>query len=366
MPTTKIFFSDDAFEEALTWDNVIGVDTHNMNIVAESSDGAAILSATISSRAPNRKSHPTSLSGPIEISLLPRGDGRFTYFMKENDLNTFFNSEDTTEKYAFITRPGGTSAAIFADELGWANRGEGELPDKIDPATNLWASAGSEVNEVPDSAVILRSGGVEVIEVSIFDGIGDYLTAKALVRSPADVLYFSGHADSYGFLSQADGQTFGWPGDPNADADARRAILSAIVSNLSSAPDLSVIALAGCEFLREETRDIWAQFVRRDGDAVLGYEGLAPVDSANDTEFARRYPNWSKLTLDSGENIAAMFARDLRDGSEDIVTAWLSANANSRSWHAAGIDRNGFWHLDEERIFGKVPIPAGWFWEKSK
>ena len=86
---------------------------------------------------------------------------------------------------------------------GWATQ-----PSKMGHYT------GDPVGEVPDALMLLKTGGVEVLEVS-FSPIKGWTSVSVrqgrvsrLIQSPADVFYYSGHAQTYSMaISVGDAST---------------------------------------------------------------------------------------------------------------------------------------------------------------
>src|SRR5262249_12493634 len=88
---------------------------------------------------------------------------------------------------ALVVREGGTSDKQFRDALGWTFRGRGVQSESPN---------GSERDETPDAKRLLQAAGVEVLEVKVVSRPGWDMKRSSvarLIRSPADVLYYSGH-----------------------------------------------------------------------------------------------------------------------------------------------------------------------------
>src|SRR4029079_942429 len=151
--------------------------------------------------------------------------------------------ERQIKEVATIVRSGGTSDAVFRRALKWNVRGIG-----IQPVT-VGASTASESSEIPDAFALFRSAGVEVLELKV-PALPNWRvpgSVKRLVRSPADVVYYSGHGLSVsGKLAiDTDPKTCPQHGPVRDWLGA-----SDLTSVWTSPMDLDVLILAGCSVLR--------------------------------------------------------------------------------------------------------------------
>ena len=90
-------------------------------------------------------------------------------------------------------RDGGTSDRYFIKGNNFVNRG------------NAIGNDADKNSEKPPARKLLLSGGAEIVEVSVksqnnVELDGKEIINKVLIKSPADVLYYSGHGSRYGYL----------------------------------------------------------------------------------------------------------------------------------------------------------------------
>src|SRR6185437_992490 len=104
-------------------------------------------------------------------------------------LGGFLAVRPGVSELATVVRSGGTSDAQFRAGLGATSRGMATQPRAAGGST------GDETREVPDAMALFRAGGVEVLELAV-QPRPNWRAGRAvrrLVRSPADVFYYSGH-----------------------------------------------------------------------------------------------------------------------------------------------------------------------------
>ncbi|MGH4007621.1 MAG: hypothetical protein ACRDTH_05535 [Pseudonocardiaceae bacterium] len=205
---------------------------------------------------------------------------------------------------ASVVRPGGTSDAEFRKALGVACRGIATQPAKKNEGSTEWVSTGSEASRIPDAMALFRAGGVEVLELSVPARPNWRVASKVkrLVRSPAHVLYYSGHGLSSGKLvidtqgrpcpTTEPGSYQDWLGP----ADLTQVLQGQQVWHRHMA--LDVLILAGCSVLKinfSASRPTgpglaWASLLIAKGGplvALLGYQRLAPCDNPNGNAIAK-------------------------------------------------------------------------------
>ncbi|MBV9354856.1 MAG: hypothetical protein JO023_04955 [Chloroflexi bacterium] len=243
-----------------------------------------------------------------------------------------------------MVRIGGTSDAEFSRALGWQSHGSARQP------TAPGASSGSDSTETPDAKALFLAAGVEVLQVRVaalpnWRGPGP---VSKLVRSPGNVLYYSGHGRSSGMLAlELEPRECPEVG-PLADWLGPAEVLAAWPYQL----DLEVLILAGCSVLGMSVGPLsgraaggpgraWSRLLTGKGGplrALLGYGGGAPCDSRG------------------GDLIARAMAERLVAGSTNFVQDWLQANARYRAWNAVAMDNQGYWTIDRRYPTGPAPI----------
>jgi OmpA family len=238
--------------------------------------------------------------------------------------------EGELQEVATVVKSGNKSDVAFRAALGWASRGIAEQPG------NIVNDSGDERVESLSALRLLQSGGVEVLEVEAMakmkkdpkKGI-----VKRLIRSPADVFYYSGAANDDGCLAIGK-DCWASPED---------------LRNYWQQPfDLEVLILAGCSVLNvtyaygmaNGPGAAWAALLKRWGGpltAILGYRGKAPFDRIE------------------GSQIAVLMAKKIAAGlaADQWVQAWLELHANPDQKrlpefrNAVGLDQKGYWWIGE-------------------
>ena len=286
-----------------------------------------------------------------------------------------FTKIDDVPEFATVVRSGGTSDQKFRGALrgkGWRFRGSG-----VQPAAGAPDLTGDSVKEEPDAKTLFRAGGVEVLEVKVSDkqnlAVAPRDSAWVFVRSPADVMFYSGHGAWW------DGNLLvELPGDHNyRDWIGPKEVLAAWNGNdprsrCKSADDLDCLIINGCSVLfwnrlNEKVSDVnkksygldWAELLyTRQGplQSLLGYRTTAPLDFS-----------YGNLTA---EAMGRAIATELGTNYDRYAPKWLEINARHQAtWSAAAIDPMGYWHLnlpfqpgyDSKRkpgeIMGPFPIP---------
>ncbi|WP_425148722.1 S8 family serine peptidase [Deinococcus sp.] len=348
---------DDGFARALTWDDVLGLDSARLNLRA-SVGGLPLISLppeielSASSRPPNGDSGIGTLDPAVTLRLSklgadPAHPGRARYqaSVTPNTLGPFGAVERRRKEMATIVRSPdqlgpGTSDAEFRTALGWTPRGH-----SIQASTS-GTSTGNAAAQTPDALQLMRSGGLEVLELSVSPTPGLLSrapTLRALVRSPADVMYYSGHglsASNCLAIHTASGYLC-W------------LVPAALVPDWRSPMDLDVLIIAGCSVLHTDFSGgsasgnglEWARLLTSKGgplSAILGYGGSAPADNPVGNAIARE-----------------MGAR-LKAGSSHFVADWMAVNEAHRAWNAVALDTRGYWDFDgwvSHSLRGPRPLP---------
>jgi len=317
-----------SFTSALTWDDVILLDVDKVYVQIEASGAEPKampkhVEVVVKRRPPNAPTPSGVVVGSWKIPK-HRATGRKTIYratLPGRHFASFVEVESgLTPEMATVVRPGGTSDREFRQALGWANRGQAELPS--DPA----ASSGEKMLERPDAKKLMQAGGLEVIEVAVKVHRKWKCTngkVARLIRSPADVLYYSGHGSHAANALLAGNGAWLKAGD--------------LTPHWKSPMDLDVFIIAGCSVLAINTGlggtpgKEWAKLlVGRGGPlaALLGYAGSAPADSSG------------------GDDIAKEVGGLIAGGSRDFVKMWLNANGKRSAWNAVGMDSQGYWYLE--------------------
>lgn len=337
---------DDGFASALNWDQVIGLHTSSLNVefVAFGLPPAVMppqINIEISSRAPNRAGGVATLVTALKLPAArfhrdhPPDPNKITYRLSRPlaNLSDFLKVERQRKEVTTIKRIGGTSDADFRRALGWNSRGIATLP------ASVGASSGSESREIPDAFTLFRSAGVEVIEVRVPAQPNWRVpgSVKRLVRSPADVVYYSGHGLSGSGKLVIDTKSLPCPSTQHGTYKDWLGP-SDLIPVWTSPMDLDVLILAGCSVLRISFTSPptgpgvkWSQLLRAKGGplaALLGYGSGAPCDSPN------------------GARIAQQMAQRLKRGSTSFARDWLTVNGNNNANNAVAMDDRGYWWIE--------------------
>jgi hypothetical protein len=331
-----------------------------LNLVAEATgkpftDMPATLPCQLTSRSPNLAGGAATLNG-LRLDLSKQSDGgistTFTLTRAWEDLP--FRQVDAVNEVATVMRQGkdATAAVDFQAALSFVGRGFARQPGFIRDTSGSY-QIGSDTGdsrataEVPPAEMVFASGGLEVLEARIV-GSSDIEVlaqpARALVRSPADVWFYSGHGLCTGELAigPLDGTHTYLPWK-----DANDFIMQWQASgNKSRTTDMRILVINGCNVLNLDIAcgapgKLWAQLlIPRGGNLthILGYAAKAPLDSGG------------------GAEIAAQTGRAIRTGA-DLVKAWLDINANHRRFGAVAMDSKGYYAFDSKhkRITSALP-----------
>ncbi|WP_328520477.1 FAD-dependent oxidoreductase [Kribbella sp. NBC_00359] len=328
----------------LRWDEVLGLDTRTVDVLATASGLPAAtmppeITVELKSRPPNREAGAGTVATPVSWTIPlegpdPANPSRLRYRGSRtvSSLGPLLAVDSSMTEVTTVVRAGGTSDAAFRSALGATVRGIATQPQ------TLGTSTGDETREVPDARALFRAGGVEVLELTVRPRT-TWQTGRPvrrLVRSPADIFYYSGHGlsasgmlaiETTGAACGSSGTYVDWLG-PTELAAAWPASL-----------DLDLLIIAGCSVLRIDTSKspptgpglAWSRLLNSRGGpliALLGYQGQAPCDSPN------------------GDAVAAAMAAKLKSGSADYVRDWLTVNGDSNANNAIAMDSRGLWTIE--------------------
>ena len=346
----KLQITNDGFSSALSWNQVIGLDTTTLNLelIASGLPPATMpaqIRVELSSRIPNQVSGNATLGAPILLDVPRAGSdpintNRIIYRISRSlaDVGDFLKVERSLKEVATIVRSGGTSDAEFRRALGWNLRGVA-----IQPST-VGISTGSEASEIPDALSLFRSAGVEVLEVRVPTQPNWRVPSaiKRLVRSPADVVYYSGHG-----LSTSGKLAIDIENKPCGEHGTYSDWLGPLdlIPVWTKPMDLDILILAGCSVLKIDFSTSpprgpgleWAKLLAAKGGpltALLGYQRGAPCDAPN------------------GDKIAREMASRLSRGSVNFAQDWLLVNGDNNANKAVSLDARGYWWIEGTLLGG--------------
>ncbi|MER7929725.1 hypothetical protein ABTY96_42460 [Streptomyces sp. NPDC096057] len=319
--------------------------TRAVNVVIEATGAAfadmpATLPVTLSSRGTNRVLTPRTLDAlRLDVpKAADTGTSTTVYRLARRWDDLPFRTKDSVREVATVVRDGkdATADASFRRSLGFpGGRGIARLRfvDTTPGGTTTYADAPADArpgHEEPPAELVLLGGGLEVLEAVVpADTDREVVSppARALVRSPADVWFYSGHGLPDGSLAIgpfADHAYLPWAGP----ADFQAAWVKD--GNAARTEDMRMVVLNGCNVLNLDAPDApgkeWAKLMEARGGHLthlLGYAAKAPLDSGG------------------GDAIAARIGAAIRKG-DDPVKAWLAINADFRRWGAVAMDAAGF------------------------
>lgn len=173
--------------------------------------------------------------------------------------------------------------------------------------------------------------------------------AKQLVRSPAGVLCYTGHAG--GDLTTT--EYAGTLSIHTAKGYASWFANSELMKYWSPYSNIEVLILAGCGVLSAEFTSwgagmgsgmVLSKLLRGRGGplkAILGYGSGGPGDDYH-----------SPTDLQGGNRVAAEMAKRIVSGSRNYVKDWFDVNLacakTTGGLHALGMDENGFHRMDQK------------------
>lgn len=342
----------DGFGAPLAWDQVIGVDTSAVHLQATLTGGLPALhpptlSVSLRSRPPDRLPGRATLDPAVTVALTrtgpdPADASRSVYRVSVPlpTLGDFLSVERRFPEVATIVRDGGTSDAEFRRGLNsgaatWAPRGVARQP------TRVGVSTGSVADERADAHVLMRSAGAEVLVADLVPLPGSVPPppARALISSPADVVYYSGHGLGASNCLAIES------GPHHYDCWLRPADLIGV---WRAPMDLDLLVLAGCSVLGVDVAArpptgpglAWLPLLSGRGGplvALLGYRASAPLDRP------------------VGDRIAHAFGARLAAGlptGDALARAWLTVNGDHNANNACALTARGFWWLEGTLLGG--------------
>jgi hypothetical protein len=361
----EVTFWNDSWTKQLEWDDIIGLDENkpsspgkmgipinnvNLQVVASGAPRSLMpksFRAKLRSTVPGKENWgKTTLTRPFELdiplsSVIPKDSTRHWYRQSTpiSQVGPFQSWQlGKILEVALVVREEGTSDLKFRIELGnVADRGRAEQTDK--------PSTGSEMSQVPDAKRLFMAGGVEVLSAFAVEDTGLILKNKPisrLVRSPADIFYYSGH----GLGKEGCLAIHGNYHSASVDGYACWLNPSDLRAYWKNPFDLSVLIIAGCSVLNlDKSGGEWANLLKTKGgplDVILGYEAAAPLDS------------------NGGDDIASAMGKRVTANLTEYqwVRAWLDVNGSFRAWNAVGFNSLGRWWLDPStasKIWHKLP-----------
>lgn len=237
----------------------------------------------------------------------------------------------------------------------WSPRGRGTQRPQLDALSGAPLAGGSPLDESPDAFRLLKYGGLEVLEARVSPLapgglVGAALAAKALVRSPANTLYYSGHG-LYVSRCLAIHQN---PVPTGHGAHACWTKAADLLATWHGMLNPGTLIIAGCSILSIEVGANppvgpgldWLPLLRYRGGPVanlLGYGSTAhnPVSNPASLKAPKDNPVGDAIALAMGQKIAG--------GSNILVQDWLQINAAHHAWNAVAIDGSGvFWSVTQD------------------
>jgi hypothetical protein len=348
MPTTieNIRLMRDGFATPVRWDDIIGMvfgpttTAQGVNIQIEVSGDPmpSEIEVQIESRVPNGDtSGTTTIRTPLTWRV-PRYQSSNLYRLAKSipETGQFILSGGARE-VATVSRVGGTSDAAFRTALGSSYTSRGRATQTV---------AGTEATDQPDAIRLLQAGGVEVLTVRVVPKEGLIVrngSVHRLIRSPADIFYYTGH----GLLNQNCLAV-----ESSAQNYTCWASASDLIPHWRGRMDLGLLIIAGCSVLHIDTTTLrgpglaWSRLLTSKGGplyALLGYQGSSPSDSGG------------------GNSIATAMGHRIASGDRRFVQSWLEINKQQRAWNAVAINTSGYWWLESGLFGGSIegpkPIP---------
>lgn len=330
-------------------DDAIGVqanDAVNIRVKLSGSPLPNMVTIKLESRAPNQAKTLATMSQPKWFCMpkaIGQGPGVYYHSLSLNDVGDFLATQNPKVlQLAMLHRAnealaGASSSYLYFEKGGnWVMRGVAELPTTAIPG------AGNEIKEIPAPLQLLRAGGVEVLQATVMNNQG-WKSRKPggekcsrLVRSPADVFYYTGHAKYDAFLVRTAGTYQPWY--------EFKALQNAWPRNM----DTDVLVIAGCNALSFGGDDLRPLLLSGKGPlrAVVGYAMNEEIKN-----------NAGKAPRDNqgGDNLAKRYAVLISKSQErDYVKLWMDLHkelwkTNHVSWAltAAALDSRGqFWQMN--------------------
>jgi hypothetical protein len=238
-----------------------------------------------------------------------------------------------------------TADSAFRDPLlqaGWSLRGIGKQP------RSKSHKSGDPVKKEPDAKPLMLAGGLELLEINAQPQAGLTMQAPStwgFVRSPADVVFYTGHAVSGNLATH----------DPHDEWLRPEDLLASWVQTTMFGRILvetDVLIINGCSALLSIYMTRWEKLLSSNQGpltAVLGYSNTAPPDSGGGEAVAR----------DMAKRMAV-----LGDKWSEYPRAWMEVNkANYKPEHpwsllanASALDAAGSWHMSTRPGGGGLEI----------
>jgi hypothetical protein len=330
----------------------------NLFAVAEGalfSDMPDTLPVELTSRSPNHAGGSATLT-PLHLTLSKTLDLlglRALYSLTKAWSDLPFKEVDSRREVATVMRQDigtpATAADRFRATLHHTGRGAARQPSFAKNPDGTFSLPGDPApkKEVPPAEFVTLGGGVEVLEARVPPAADRVVTAgaaRALVRSPADIWFYSGHGLPSGELAVGplDGthDYFVW----KEAADFLDAWVKS--GNTSRTVDMRMLIINGCNVLNLDSSNgepgkEWAKLMQARGGNlthILGYAAKAPLD------------------IGGGADIAARIGEAIRKG-DDPVKAWLDVNAAHKRWGAVAMDAKGYHAFNDKHKPVTTPLP---------
>jgi len=372
---TRIDLCTDGFTRPVDWSTeVLGAEVSQLNVEVEAfgilAETPPSVPVIVTTRPPSLELGLSSVPVPLtvdagfwstEASDLVPGRILFRGELPVGSLG-LPGAAAGTLKVASIARPAEaglgapTSDGLLRVGLSsgvWTPRGRATQRPQIDLVTSSPLPGGSANDERPDALRLLKYAGLEVVEARISPLspaglLGAALTAKALVRSPANVLYYSGHGI---YASRCLGVHQN-PVPLGHTAYACWARPTDLLPTWSGTTRPETFIIAGCSVLSIALDGgppsgpgmDWLPLLRRSGGpliTILGY-GSTVQNPPHEQLVA---PGDNPV----GNEVAQEIGRVLAQGSNTLAEDWLHINAERRAWNAVAIDGAGlYWTVTKD------------------
>lgn len=345
--------------------DVIGMSVERLNVRVKYKNGSGeappdSLEVEIRSREPNAVgkfdgwSQYNSTRGKNIRHRLQRVNGHYAGTIPL--INTVFNlNMDDVPELATVARPMATSDKAFREILKgkFGLRGAGYQPPFLGQPT------GDAKKRQPDSKQLFLAGGVEVLEVLIPEqeqitpaSKPEERVAWAFVRSPADVVFYTGHGSWWNGNLILGGHHPDWlsPMDLLKHWTKPRSSMDLVKSPW----DIDVLIINGCSVLfwnvygeKVEDKDRksygldWARLLcTREGplQAILGFRFTSPGDGTFGTTVAR--------------DMATAIRDELGNDYSRYARRWMEICAkNKATWTGAAIDTDGYYYINSNNTY---------------
>jgi hypothetical protein len=346
----------DDWTRELEWDDIVGLggtdkkSIQNINIEVKASGAPRVWNLDGGKTVPLMPDpFPFEAVGRRSMAWIPRNAWRIpaakAIVQPANPSQTIYRLSDSVDGMGFYSQSSSLGVAEIA-------RATVEISLKMGRAN--WDSRGIAVQGIPtsvsgrpDAKRLLEAGGVEVLNLS--SNNPQYWLLKWLIRSPADVFFYSGNGTKLGCLS--------WVGDCWAPPEL-------VFRQWRNVSDIKVLILGAPHVLKMNITKTfasggpgarWGTLLKnkRQGGpllAILGYQDDSPDIKTVGKEIAEKM----------GEKIAAGLKED------EWVQAWLKINGDhpgKNTWNAVGMDHNGYWWIEGRsawsQSFDTVPFISG-------